>query len=68
MDPSISSAALTHICHGGRRLQRTLDFIRSGPAAATAASLVLAGCFGDGQDHLLLYFRLVAWGLLAWIE
>jgi hypothetical protein len=26
---------------------------------------VLAGCFGNEHDHLLLYFRLVAWGLLA---
>jgi hypothetical protein len=26
------------------------------------------GLFRDLQDHLLLYFRLVAWGLLAWIK
>jgi hypothetical protein len=47
----------------------TLAWIRSGPAAATAAvCLVLAGCFNNGQDHLHLFFRLVAWGMLAWIE
>jgi hypothetical protein len=30
--------------------------------------LVLVGCFDDGQDHFLVYFRLVVWGLLAWIK
>jgi hypothetical protein len=51
-----------------RRLLRALAWIFSGPAAAAVVCLVLAGYFGDGQDNLLLYFRLVAWGLLAWIE
>lgn len=37
-------------------------------AAPAAACLVLVGSFGDGQDHLLLFFRQVALGLLAWIE
>jgi hypothetical protein len=36
--------------------------------AAAAACLIFVVCFSDLQDHLLLYFRLVAWGLLAWIE
>jgi hypothetical protein len=29
----------------------------------TVVCLVLAGCFGDEKDHLILYFHLVAWGL-----
>jgi hypothetical protein len=35
-------------------------------AAAAAACLILVVCFGE--DHLLLYFWLVAWGLLDWIK
>jgi hypothetical protein len=37
-------------------------------AAATDACLILVVCFGNLQDHIFLYFWLVAWGLLAWIE
>jgi hypothetical protein len=36
-------------------------------ATAVAACLILVGCFNDLQDHLLLYFLMVVWGLLAWI-
>jgi hypothetical protein len=37
-------------------------------AAAATACLILVVCFGNLQDHLFLYFRMVAWGLLDWIE
>jgi hypothetical protein len=66
VDPRISSTARTRSYHVGRRLQwPILDQIGF---VAAAACLILVVFFSDLQDHLFLYFRMVACGLLDWIE
>jgi hypothetical protein len=59
-----SSAALMCDSHGGWRLQQAWP----GFVLGMQLRRQLPWFWSGRLDHLLVFLRLVAWGLLAWVE